>query len=110
MGVPKNGWFIMENPTKIGMIWGPLFQETSIYQLDLKPRLDSEEIPSTSKHMLSRTSRASQTIGSTVRQERQSRRHHSRTSTLQVRSPGDGFLAESIACSLFFGFFSDEML
>ena len=32
IGVPQNGWFIMENPIK-WMIWGenPLFSETSIY-------------------------------------------------------------------------------
>ena len=31
--VPQNGWFIMENPIKHGMIWGvfPLFLETPIY-------------------------------------------------------------------------------
>ena len=32
IGIPQNGWFIMENPIKIRMIWGvfPLFLETPI--------------------------------------------------------------------------------
>ena len=34
IGVPQNGWFIMENPIKMDDLGISLFSETSIYDLN----------------------------------------------------------------------------
>ena len=50
IGVPQNGWFIMENPVNKRMIWGvfPLFLETPMFWDFLKP-FEAEAYPARQK-------------------------------------------------------------
>ena len=44
IGVPQNGWFIRENPAKIGDLGVPLFQETTIYIHIFREEYDTSQI------------------------------------------------------------------